>query len=852
MNSNIKTAIFWVVLICVAVLLWAVVRTGNTRKEQSLTFTQFLTEVENGRVKQVTITGSEVKGSFRDDNTALRTLIPSNYPDIYKTMREKGVNVEIKDANTSGWVSMLVNFVPFVLLFAFWIFMMRQMQSGGNKALSFGKSRARLHSSQQKKVTFKDVAGVEEAKEELQEIIEFLREPQKFQKLGGRIPKGVLLIGPPGTGKTLLARAIAGEANVPFFSISGSDFVEMFVGVGASRVRDLFEQGKKNAPCIIFIDEIDAVGRHRGAGLGGGHDEREQTLNQLLVEMDGFESNEGVILVAATNRPDVLDPALLRPGRFDRRVVVARPDVKGREQILKVHTKKTPMADDVDLSVLARGTPGFAGADLANLVNEAALAAARQNRKVVTMYDFEVAKDKVIMGVERKSLIISEEEKRNTAYHEAGHALVARLLPDTDPVHKISILPRGMALGYTLQVPLEDKYMTTKTELLDNICVLLGGRVAEELVFGRDNITTGAANDLEKVKKIARKMVCEFGMSENLGPVTFGDKEENVFLGRALAEGRDYSEDIAFQIDQEIRKIVDRCYKKTEKLLKDNYDRLTLVTDKLLEKECLDGVLLEALLDGKDLPQEEIDRIEAERKVERERQRLREIEEDRVRREGGKDGDAESGAEELKSAVQTLDAESAEGEPELKIAAASEDATDAAVPDFMRGIQSMDGLMARFQGMLLDTFNREYRPRLSDAECGGAFRQADEQFFREQNYNSAVESLQASIRECRDRGLMPGLRILLGLAYFRQGNIERLADELMAALMAAPSGLEKNVERLLVSAISYFRILNEEIKKNNLTMGRLPEEPDAVRTVESRYREWEKRTGYHISVDTSS
>ncbi len=463
MNSNVKTAIFWVVLICVAVLLWTVVRQGNARSAQDLTYTAFWNEVNEGRVKAVTITGTEVKGEFREGKTELTTTIPTNDPDLLRTLRDKGVNVTIKEVNSNGWVSILINVVPFVLLIAFWLFMMRQMQSGGNKALSFGKSRARLHSSQQRKVTFKDVAGAEEAKEELQEIIEFLREPQKFQKLGGRIPKGVLLIGPPGTGKTLLARAIAGEANVPFFSISGSDFVEMFVGVGASRVRDLFEQGKKNAPCIIFIDEIDAVGRHRGAGLGGGHDEREQTLNQLLVEMDGFESNEGVILVAATNRPDVLDPALLRPGRFDRRVVVGRPDVKGREAILRVHSKKTPLADDVELSVIARGTPGFAGADLANLVNEAALAAARQNRKVVTMYDFEIAKDKVMMGAERKSMVITEEEKKNTAYHEAGHALVAAIIPEADPLHKVSIIPRGMALGITMQLPIDDKHSYSAT-----------------------------------------------------------------------------------------------------------------------------------------------------------------------------------------------------------------------------------------------------------------------------------------------------------------------------------------------------------------------------------------------------
>jgi cell division protease FtsH len=510
-------------------------------------------------------------------------------------MYDKGVNVTYTKESGSGWVSILINAIPFVLLLAFWIFMMRQMQSGGNKALSFGKSRARLHSSQQKKVTFKDVAGVEEAKEELQEIIEFLREPQKFQKLGGRIPKGVLLIGPPGTGKTLLARAIAGEANVPFFSISGSDFVEMFVGVGASRVRDLFEQGKKNAPCIVFIDEIDAVGRHRGAGLGGGHDEREQTLNQLLVEMDGFESNEGVILVAATNRPDVLDPALLRPGRFDRRVVVGRPDVKGREQILRVHTKKVPLSDDVELSVVARGTPGFAGADLANLVNEAALVAARQNRKVVTQFDFELAKDKVMMGVERKSLIISEEEKRNTAYHEAGHALVAALIPEADPLHKVTIIPRGMALGLTMQLPLDDKHSYNKQYLEAQLAILMAGRIAEEKFM--HHITTGAGNDIERATEMARKMVCEWGMSE-LGPMSYGKKEEQIFLGREIAQHRDYSEATAIEIDKQVRKLVDGGYDRAQGIIVEKGDALARIAEALLEREVLDGAEVRLLIEG--------------------------------------------------------------------------------------------------------------------------------------------------------------------------------------------------------------------------------------------------------------
>ncbi len=598
MNSNVKTAVFWVVLICVVILLVTVVRTGSTQMERELTFTQFMDEVEAGKIKEVVITGNEVKGRFKDDNAPLRTIIPANYPDIYKLLKDRDVNVKIKESGTGHWMSLLFNAIPLLLLAAFWIFMMRQMQSGGNKALSFGKSRARLHSSQQKKVTFKDVAGVDEAKEELQEIIEFLREPQKFQKLGGRIPKGVLLIGPPGTGKTLLARAIAGEANVPFFSISGSDFVEMFVGVGASRVRDLFEQGKKNAPCIIFIDEIDAVGRHRGAGLGGGHDEREQTLNQLLVEMDGFESNEGVILVAATNRPDVLDPALLRPGRFDRRVVVNRPDVRGRELILRVHTKKTPLADDVDLSVIARGTPGFAGADLANLVNEAALVAARQNRKVVTMYDFEVAKDKVMMGAERKSMIISDEEKRNTAYHESGHALVAALMPEADPVHKVTIIPRGMALGLTMQLPLDDKHSYKREYLEAQLAILMGGRVAEELFM--KHITTGAGNDIERATDLARKMVCEWGMSE-LGPLSFGKKEEQIFLGREIAQHRDYSEATAIKIDEQVRQIVQRAYNQAKELIEENADALQRIAEALLEREVLDGNEVMQLIQGEDL-----------------------------------------------------------------------------------------------------------------------------------------------------------------------------------------------------------------------------------------------------------
>jgi len=599
-NSTVKTVIFWLVIVISAFLLWQVVRTGSSGKqEKPINFSEFLSNVDQGNVSEVTINAQEVRGKFKDGN-GFTTTTPVNYPDMIKALRDKGVNINIRDVTNGSWpLQLLGTWAPLILLAALWFFMIRQMQTGGNKALSFGKSRARLLSMQQKKVTFKDVAGVDEAKEELREIIEFLREAQKFQKLGGRIPKGVLLVGPPGTGKTLLARAVAGEANVPFFSISGSDFVEMFVGVGASRVRDLFEQGKKNAPCIIFIDEIDAVGRHRGAGLGGGHDEREQTLNQLLVEMDGFESNEGVILMAATNRPDVLDPALLRPGRFDRRVVVNRPDVRGREEILRVHTRKIPLAEDVDLTVLARGTPGFSGADLANMVNEAALSAARQNRKAVLQYDFELAKDKVLMGVERKSMILSDEEKKVTAFHEAGHALLAVKLPHADPVHKVTIIPRGMALGVTMQLPIDDKHNYTKEYLETEIAILMGGRLAEELFLNQ--MSTGAGNDIERATELARKMVCEWGMS-SLGPLTFGKKEEQIFLGREIAQHRDYSEDTAIKIDLEVRRLVDEGYNKAKSLLSDSREVLTKIANALLEREVLDANEIKMIVDGKELP----------------------------------------------------------------------------------------------------------------------------------------------------------------------------------------------------------------------------------------------------------
>ncbi|MCA1583646.1 MAG: ATP-dependent zinc metalloprotease FtsH [Acidobacteria bacterium] len=582
------------VLLVVALLVWNFSSKFQS-KETPVTFSEFISWVDAGQVARVTITGSEISGITKA-NENFRTYAPVQYEGLANRLIERNVIVNAKEPTASPWAALLYSWAPILLMIGFWIFVMRQVQSGGNKALSFGKSKAKLSSSAQKKVTFRDVAGADEAKEELQEIIEFLKEPQKFQKLGGRIPKGVLLMGPPGTGKTLLARAVAGEANVPFFSISGSDFVEMFVGVGASRVRDLFEQGKKNAPCIIFIDEIDAVGRHRGAGLGGGHDEREQTLNQLLVEMDGFESNEGVILMAATNRPDVLDPALLRPGRFDRRIVVNRPDVKGREGILAVHTRKIPLADDVDIRVLARGTAGFTGADIANLVNEAALNAARQNKKVVSMFDLEFAKDKVLMGAERRSMIVTDEEKRVTALHEAGHALLGILLPYADPLHKVTIIPRGMALGLTQQLPVDEKHNYSRHYLNDQIAILLGGRIAEDLTTG--TITTGAGNDLERATELARRMVCEWGMSESMGPLTFGKKEEQIFLGREIAQHQDYSEDTALKIDGEVKRIVTEAYSRATALLTEHKQRLFDIADALLVREALDAEQVRRLAHG--------------------------------------------------------------------------------------------------------------------------------------------------------------------------------------------------------------------------------------------------------------
>ena len=593
-----KNLALWLVISLMMILLFNLFSQPRSSQEKVI-FSDFLASVERGEVKEVTIQGHNVYGRFAN-HKEFRTFAPA-YPDLIKALREKDVKISAKPEDDNPWyMTVLVSWFPMILLIGFWIFFMRQMQAGGTKAMSFGKARAKLLTEKQQKVTFVDVAGIDESKEELQEIIEFLRDPKRFTKLGGRIPKGVLLVGAPGTGKTLLARAIAGEANVPFFSISGSDFVEMFVGVGASRVRDLFIQGKKHAPCIIFIDEIDAVGRHRGAGLGGGHDEREQTLNQLLVEMDGFESNEGVIIVAATNRPDVLDPALLRPGRFDRQVVVPRPDVKGREEILRVHTRKTPLAENVNLSVLSRGTPGFTGADLENLVNEAALLAARHGKAKVEMVDFESSKDKVLMGVERRTMIISDEEKRHTAYHEAGHTLVAKFLTSADPIHKVTIIPRGRALGITQQLPSEDKHTLSKEYILDKIAVFLGGRAAEELVLQTQ--TTGAGNDLEMATEWARKMVCDFGMSEKMGPVTFGKKEEHIFLGREIAQHKDFSEQTAVDIDTEIKRIVLENYDRAKDIITQKMEKLHRLATALLEKEVLAGEEIDAVLETSPAP----------------------------------------------------------------------------------------------------------------------------------------------------------------------------------------------------------------------------------------------------------
>ncbi len=599
MNNLYKNIALWLIIIAAVVLMFNFLNYKEKPKNE-VVFSDFMASVESGDVSSVVIQGNSIKGKDRDGKE-FTTYTPFD-PELVSKLQQQKIRISAEPVvDTPGWGNILISWFPMLLLIGVWLFFMRQMQGGGGKAMSFGKSKAKLLTENQQKITFRDVAGIDEAKEDVQEIIDFLKAPKKFTKLGGRIPKGVLLVGSPGTGKTLLGKAIAGEAGVPFFSISGSDFVEMFVGVGASRVRDLFVQGKKNAPCIIFIDEIDAVGRHRGAGLGGGHDEREQTLNQLLVEMDGFESNEGVIIVAATNRPDVLDPALLRPGRFDRTVIVPKPDLRGRLEILKVHSAKTPLAGNVDLDNIARGTPGFSGADLSNLVNEAALLAVRRDRDKVDKEDFDDAKDKLLMGSERKSMIISDEEKESTAYHEAGHTLVARLIPGTDPIHKVSIIPRGMALGLTQQLPLDERHTYSREYLKNNIAVLMGGRVAEELVL--DQLTTGAGNDIEKATDLARKMVCEWGMSEKIGPLTFGKKEEHIFLGKEMGQARDFSEQTARDIDAEIKKVVNDNYLRAKELLSGKIELLHRLSKRLLEEEVMNAKDIDSVIFGDAIPE---------------------------------------------------------------------------------------------------------------------------------------------------------------------------------------------------------------------------------------------------------
>jgi cell division protease FtsH len=602
-NMNQKAPrglLFWIASLIIIIFLWSELGTFSKSKVEKLVFSEFMQKVESAGIKTAFIDGNKVTGNMAGNSgmglVKYRTTIPPNFPDVYQKLIDKGVQTEVEELNKNEWLTMIFSWAPFLILIVFWIAMMRQQ--GGGRAFSFGKSRARMFTGEKEKVTFKDVAGIDEAQDELQEIIDYLKEPKKFQRLGGKIPKGVLLIGPPGTGKTLLARAIAGEAKVPFFSISGSDFVELFVGVGASRVRDLFDEGKKHSPCLIFIDEIDAVGRQRGAGLGGGHDEREQTLNALLVEMDGFDPNQGVIIIAATNRPDILDTALLRPGRFDRRITVPVPDVKGREDILKVHTRKVPLGKEVDLKVLARSTPGFNGADLANLINEAALHASREGKKKIDMEDFEFAKDKVLMGAERKSMIISEKEKEMTAYHEAGHALIAALEKEADPLHKVSIIPRGMALGVTQQLPLDDKYSYSKDYLEAQLCVLMAGRISEETFLNK--ITTGAGNDFERATAIARQMVCDWGMSE-LGPIQFGQRDDLIFLGRDMMSHPDYSEETARKIDQEIRRIIDKAYQRTKKSILEHREKLEKIAQSLLERESLSSDDINKILEGKEL-----------------------------------------------------------------------------------------------------------------------------------------------------------------------------------------------------------------------------------------------------------
>ncbi len=822
-NKFSRYSFIIIVLVSILILSYAI-RNPLTPEEKKLTYSKFLTLVVNQQIAEVTIVtqGNKLKGKLA--NGKKFTVDAPEDPDLVKTLREAGVPFSAENPGFKENIAsfLMVILVPAAVILVLWFLIIRQAQGGGGQAMSFGRSKAKLMTDSMPKATFDDVAGVDEAKQELEEIVEFLKSPEKFQAVGAKIPKGVLLVGPPGSGKTLLARAIAGEADVPFYHMSGSDFVEMFVGVGASRVRDMFQQAKKNAPCLVFVDEIDAVGRQRGAGLGGGHDEREQTLNQLLVEMDGFDQNSGVILLAATNRPDVLDPALLRPGRFDRRIVVDRPDLIGRKAILDVHARDKPIDDAVDLNVIARRTPGFTGADLSNLLNEAAILAARQETQTIRMEQIEESIERIIAGPERRSRLLSEREKRNTAFHEAGHALVAKMLPGTDPVHKISILPRGMALGYTLQLPLEDKYSQLKTDLTNNICVLLGGRIAEKLMM--DEISTGAANDLERATKIARRMICEFGMSDALGPLTFGKKEDMVFMGRDLGSERNYSEVVAAKIDMEARSIIDSCYEKAEDILTDKKERLKLIAEKLIARETLDGVLLENLLNGKDLPEEEIEKLEKER---REKIAL-EMKETRAREEKEKNDKADPEDVESTGECTTIDALAssvAPSEVEFK---------------------AVGGLLGKFRDLLYDTFDKNFRPQLEKSVGVDRFASLNTALDNG-NMDDAQSILKEIIKENSDGVVRAGSHLRLALIYTKLGRADLVPDELMSALQSGADKIEKNAERVLVSAISYFRIINEELSSNKIQFENLLANAGRLEIVDEKYRRWEEKTSENSS-----
>ena len=831
-NQNKFSRYSFIIIVCVSILALSVALKNPLGNEGvKLGYSEFLDRVDQKQVKKVTIVNqtNRLQGEFADGKKFIVDA-PAD-PDLVKTLRERNINFSAENPgikeNITQFLAMII--VPVLLIVAIWFLIMRQAQAGGSQAMSFGRSRAKMASGNMPQVTFEDVAGVDEAVGELREIVEFLKDPKRFQTMGAKIPKGVLLLGPPGSGKTLLARAIAGEAKVPFFHMSGSDFVEMFVGVGASRVRDLFEQAKKSAPCLVFVDEIDAVGRQRGAGLGGGHDEREQTLNQLLVEMDGFDANLGVILLAATNRPDVLDPALLRPGRFDRRVVVDQPDFKGRRAILDVHARGKPLDPSVDLDVIARRTPGFTGADLENVLNEAALLAARDSSTSISLHHIEESIDRNIAGPERRSRLLSERDKKVTAYHEAGHALAARLIPDTDPVHKISILPRGMALGYTLQLPSEDKYTMPRSELLNEICVLLGGRVAEKIIF--DDITTGASNDIERSTKIARRMVTRYGMSAELGPLTFGRQTEAVFLGRDLGHERDYSEEIASKIDQEVHDIISNCFERVEKLLLDNKERLELVAEQLIVREFLEGSRLETLLDGKHLSDDEVAELEAERKKNDE-------EKNRLRLEA-KD------AEEKKKLEDQAAADAPVPPPAPDIEVAGETAT-AAKAFSEEGIPSEDdlrsagGLLSQFYFMLDKIFHDTVAPFAINDKVRSQLEKM-EKVIAESKSDFASLMLQQLIRESEDRTVEAGFRIRLALLHVRDGRADRVAEELLSALNTGEDKLEKNAKGILISAISYFRILNEELRKSKLSYTSVLKNNSLLEKIDNRYLEWEKK-----------